>query len=207
MAVPSDQTVTVTASYTSGNVTLIASKTITIVNQSSTLTLTISGDGAGSVNSNPSNWIACTWPPQDGTCSTTRALSDSFELIATPDDDSVFGGWSGACTNSSGNCIINMIADRTVTAYFNYVLPARIHGGSGKTFPLLQSAYDSAANNDIIQAREFEFSENLLLNRNIRVKIKGGYDTTYTTNSGNSALNGTMRIRSGALKVKNLMLR
>jgi pectin methylesterase-like acyl-CoA thioesterase len=98
-----------------------------------------------------------------------------------------------------------MSADRAVIASFNYILPARILGGSD--FSSIQSAYDSAANNDIIQAREFEFSENLLLNRSIAVKIKGGYDATYTTNSGYSAMNGTMKIRSGLVRVEKLKIK
>ena len=41
-------------------------------------------------------------------------------LTATPaTDGSSFAGWSGACTNTIGNCVVTMGSDKTVTANFN----------------------------------------------------------------------------------------
>jgi hypothetical protein len=138
-------------------------------------------------------------------CSTAQAVNVSLTLMATTDTNSIFGGWSGACSNSNGDCIVDMSVDRTLTATFNYVLPARILNGA--SFLSLQSAYSNAASNNIIQVREFVFNENLLLNRSISVKIKGGYDKTFTTNSNNTTLNGTMTIRSGTVAVEKLKIK
>jgi Divergent InlB B-repeat domain len=42
-------------------------------------------------------------------------------LTATADAGSVFGGWSGGGCAGAGQCVMNMSADRTVTAVFNAV--------------------------------------------------------------------------------------
>ena len=43
-------------------------------------------------------------------------------VTLTPDTSTgstTFGGWSGACTNASGNCTVTMNGDRNVVARFD----------------------------------------------------------------------------------------
>jgi hypothetical protein len=75
------------------------------------LTVTKSGTGSGTVNSTPSG-ISC-----GATCSATFATGTQVTLTAAADSDSVFDGWSGACSGT-GNCVVTMSADKTVTASF-----------------------------------------------------------------------------------------
>jgi uncharacterized repeat protein (TIGR02543 family) len=52
-------------------------------------------------------------------CQTTFEEGTVVTLTATPDPDSVFVGWSGACTGSQKTCKIVMDGDKKVNAKFN----------------------------------------------------------------------------------------
>jgi beta-glucanase (GH16 family) len=80
-----------------------------------TLTLLKSGTGAGAVTSSPSG-NTC-----GSTCSSsygTYASGTIVTLSETPDSDSSFLGWSGACSGT-GLCSVTMSSAETVTATFN----------------------------------------------------------------------------------------
>jgi C1A family cysteine protease len=79
------------------------------------LTAMKSGTGIGTVISSPSG-IDC-----DITC--TSQSAPFFEgtpvtITATPDPDSVFGGWTGSGCSGTGDCVVTITADTTVTATF-----------------------------------------------------------------------------------------
>ncbi|GEM_PF-6864981 len=89
--------------------------------QQTTFSLAIkkSGTGNGSVTSKDGK-INC------GTiCAADFDNGSSVILTATPDTNSgsTFGGWSGACTNKTGDCTVKMSEAQTVTANFN-LLPS-----------------------------------------------------------------------------------
>ena len=65
----------------------------------------------------------------------------------------------------------------------------------------LQSAYDAAADGDIIQTRSIIFSDNLNADRNIAVTIEGGYDCSYSAITGSSAFNGIMTVSDGTVTI------
>jgi hypothetical protein len=75
------------------------------------LNVTIGGTGSGSVTSSPSG-ISC---PAD--CD--EIFLDGTDVTLTPiaDPGSIFTGWSGDCTGT-GACVVDMTADRDVTAMF-----------------------------------------------------------------------------------------
>lgn len=69
-----------------------------------TLTIEKTGNGQGRVSNNPA-----------GTVFRKGAL---VNLYAVPEANSVFAGWSGSCSGPSKTCVVNMMADRVVTASF-----------------------------------------------------------------------------------------
>ena len=71
-----------------------------VVTDSYALTVTKSGSGFGTV---AGSGISC-----GNDCSETYLAGTSVTLAATPAVGSTFVGWSGACTNSSGNCAVTM---------------------------------------------------------------------------------------------------
>jgi hypothetical protein len=77
------------------------------------LTISHTDDGSGLVSSTPGG-ISC------GTdCIESYNYGTVVTLTATPDTGSTFVGWSGACTNSSGDCVVTMTAARSVIATFS----------------------------------------------------------------------------------------
>jgi hypothetical protein len=92
-----------------------------------TATLTLAGNGTGSVSASPANELGCTKAnaAANATCSNSfqeKATPYERTLTATPGTGSVLTGWTG-CTSLSGSlpnqtCTIKMNADRSVTATF-----------------------------------------------------------------------------------------
>jgi hypothetical protein len=70
-----------------------------------TLTIEKAGNGQGKVASNPAG--------------TVFRKGASVTLYALPEANAVFAGWSGSCSGSSKTCVVNMSADRVVTASFS----------------------------------------------------------------------------------------
>lgn len=163
-----------------------------------TLSATLAGTGGGSVNSVPSG-IACT----GGTCSAQFDYNTSVTLTAAPDSGSTFTGWSGACSGT-GSCTPVLNGDKSVTATFTVASMVKVNGIS---YAAPQAAYNAAAAGDVIQARGVDFTENLNLNRNISVFLKGGYDSAFSANSGLTVLQGILTIGTGALTVDNLAIK
>ncbi|HEY6003824.1 MAG TPA: hypothetical protein VIV57_13175, partial [Anaeromyxobacter sp.] len=75
------------------------------------LTVQKAGKGAGAVASSPEG-IGC-----GAACSSRFDAPTEVSLAATPDADSVFGGWSGACAGEAG-CTVTIDGAKAVTATF-----------------------------------------------------------------------------------------
>jgi hypothetical protein len=92
------------------------------------LSVSKEGNGNGSITSSPTG-IDC-----GSECSASFDPNMSVTLIATPGLETVFSGWSGACSGS-GDCIVSMDQARSVTAIFTlnqYTVTANAAGnGSG----------------------------------------------------------------------------
>jgi hypothetical protein len=83
--------------------------------QTYNLTVTKDGTGSGTVTSSPIG-IDC------GTdCSESFTADTVVTLSASTDTGNTFAGWSGACTHTTGNCVVTMDAAKSVTAVFNKI--------------------------------------------------------------------------------------
>jgi uncharacterized repeat protein (TIGR01451 family) len=79
---------------------------------SQTLTVSKAGTGAGTVTSTPAG-INC-----GSACSASLPSGTSVTLSAVPAAGSLFKGWSGACTQAAGVCVVALNAAESVTATF-----------------------------------------------------------------------------------------
>lgn len=193
-------TFTVVAVTNNGTGASAASNSVTPPASAYTLTLTFPGTGGGSVN----DGMACT----SGTTCAPVSFDQNAQVIltATPDADSLFSGWSSACTVSDKTCSITMSEDRSVAAYFTAVAKSRIVGGS--SYSQLSAAYAAAAAGAVIQARAVEFNDgDLILNRDVAVTISGGYDTTFSSSNGQAAVKGKILVRDGTIRVDSVVVR
>jgi hypothetical protein len=74
------------------------------------------------VSTNPPDNIMC-----PSACSASFSAGTVVTLSATPNSGSIFAGWSGACTATSGTCTVTMSQAQSVTAMF-------VQSGGGITF-------------------------------------------------------------------------
>lgn len=78
---------------------------------------------------------------------------------------------------------------------------------TGTEISSLQEAYSQVNDTDTIRAKNKIFNESLIFSRPITVYLNGGYsDSTYTTTNGFTRLYGTLTVKSGTLKVANLVI-
>ena len=57
-----------------------------------------------------------------------------------------------------------------------------------------------------MEARDFVFTENLVMDRNVNFYLDGGQDTRYLTAPGVTSIHGTLKIRAGSLTVDKLVI-
>jgi hypothetical protein len=166
------------------------------------LQLGFSGTGGGSVNSLPGG-LACT----GGLCSASFIQGSSVTLVQLPDSNSLFSGWSGACTNLTGNCVVAMTGPRSLTSAFTASAPLRLVGSTTTDFALLQGAYDAAQSANVIQGRDVVLTGDLVAGTAKTVTINGGYDPAFASRAGNLVLNGKMLVRSGKVIASEVKIR
>ena len=167
----------------------------------SALTVNITGKGGGAINSSPSG-IACT----SRSCQTSFDNDIFVELLATPDSNSIFSGWSDDCSGND-NCNIDMNMSRTVTAIFDPAPLIRLTTTAPAPQPTLQDAYDAAAAGEEIQLKEGTLIGSLVAKRPVDVTVKGGYDAAYTSNRAYTTIQGTVLLRAGTLRMEKVNLR
>jgi hypothetical protein len=165
-----------------------------------TLTCSREGSGGGTITSNPQG-ISC-----PSSCASTFDGGTTVTLIAAPDPDSHFSGWSEASCPGTGYCQVAMDSNRNVTATFSFVAPVRNMGPPLCYYDILFGAYSQASDGNILQSRVYTFNEDLDHNRNISVTLKGGYDIDYATNTGYTSLHGTLKISNGTVVLENLLI-
>jgi Divergent InlB B-repeat domain len=104
-----------------------------------TLDIIKAGVGTGTVSSNPAG-IDC-----GATCSSSFSQNTVVSLSAIATSGSRFAGWTGDCTNITGDCVVTMNAVKSVTATFEPVVFSLTlaSGGAGIgyiTFPALSTS-------------------------------------------------------------------
>jgi len=97
---------------TSSSATVTAQFDATAPPGNSTLTVSKTGTGSGTVSSNPAG-IDC-----GSTCSASFAPTSNVTLTATAGSGSAFAGWSGACAGTGASCVVSMATSQSVNATF-----------------------------------------------------------------------------------------
>jgi hypothetical protein len=189
-------------------VTLSANRAVSaIYDGTSPLTVTIGGSGSGSVNSTPSGMISCTYPPQTGVCESLQPNGTEVKLLATPGEGSRLVGWGGACVACTDfSCTVKLDSGLNCTVTFDSLPPVRIEGNPTVLYQLLQDAYDIAPAGATIQVRAGSYPEHLKINRPVNVTIKGGYDPSFTSQNGDSLLQGSITISAGRASIDRLVI-
>lgn len=173
-----------------------------------TLTVTISGDGTVNNSSLPSGLIVC-----PGDCSETFSSSDIITLSASASANSLFTGWSGACTGTD-DCTLTMTSSWDVTATFspNYCVGIAAHNVV-PVYATITDAYTATDSNSayIVQdqssiwATVDTITEDVTLNRGISIYLNGGTDGGLPTN-GYTTLDGTLNASVGSVNISHFIV-
>jgi len=78
---------------------------------------------------------------------------------------------------------------------------------TASTYPTISAAYTAAANGATISLQGTTFDEDLGYGTAKAVLLKGGYNSDFTANVGNSTVRGTLRVSGGTLRVQNIVIR
>lgn len=171
------------------------------------LSTDVSGTGNGSINSNPSGLIYCTYSPQIGTCEATVQQYSQITLYADPSTDSSFNGWGEACSGCVGPfCTITLDTDKTCSASFSILPLIRLNA---VYFASIQKAYDHMADGTqaTMQIQAVEFQENIELRHDISLRLMGGYDSNFIDSNGYTIVHGALLISKGSVVVDKLLQR
>ena len=164
------------------------------------LSVVMAGTGTGTVNSD--SVIHC-----PGVCSAFYQSADKVLLMPT-EGESIFKGWAGGGCSGTGNCLVTISGDTTVTATFDLAPLIRIDGPTLQYFETIQAACNAViANNTVIQAREHEFNETVVYGKPYSVKLMGGFDKTFTTQPGKSSIKGKLTLGAGKMTVDNVIVK
>lgn len=175
---------------------------------SNNLTVTLSGNGSGSVNSSPAG-IACT-TGSSANCSFAFAGASLVSLLPSASSNSTFSGWSGSCTGTAG-CSVTMNSPMSVTATFT-VKPAtvKIEGDLTPYYSIFTVLNTISTAGKSVRARNMVFTENVLMTTPYDIRLKGGYtdDSFITTDPTNSTIiDGSLKIRNGKLRIERVKVR
>ena len=75
------------------------------------------------------------------------------------------------------------------------------------TYPTISAAYTAAADRATIMLQGTTFNENLDFGAAKTIFLKGGYDTDFTPNTGDSIVRGTFKVSGGAVHVQQIVVR
>lgn len=171
------------------------------------MTVTLSGTGKGTITSSPSG-IACSTGTSAG-CSALFAEGSIVTLIPLA-SNSTFGGWSGACTNVTGNCSVTMNAAVTVNAAFA-ANPAKVKiDGVATPCYSIDQALELITAGAKVYASDGIFAENVIMTSPVATLLKGGYtdnDFTVRANGNYTVIDGSLKLRKGTLRVERVKIR
>ncbi len=187
----------------------VATASFTVTPGTYNLNVVITGGGTISDTNQSGPTFSCNSP----NCGGPFSAGSPFTLHATPSASYLFGGWAGTgsasgCTGT-GDCSFTLSADTSVSATFNPIPPVKVPGTPDAYFQSLGSAYASAAPGSslTIDAQATTFTENLGLSNSVNLTFLGGYDSSFTTPSGMTALQGSLTVGFGSITVQNLSVK
>ena len=189
---------------TYGNVQTLAGRSFRFIDvgllPSYTLSLLFNGTGSGTIISEPAG-IAC-----NTNCSASFPEGSTVTLRQTP-RYSLFDGWSNGACNGTGDCLLTITADSSITANYSYDTAHQVKSGDGSYYASIQAAYNVIGDNSTLKLWATTYTESLTCSRPITVTLQGGYDSGYSSIVGDPTLNGDLTINDGTVIADGLVIR
>lgn len=189
-------------SVTTSGGTVTSSTSFTVIAPTARLTVNLPGTGSGSVNATRGISFVCSSPSTG--CATEVTYGTNVTLEAAASLGSTFTSWSGPCVVNP--CTFTMDGDKTAVATFTLQQNGRI---GGVYFGTLQSALDAAMTSEIIlmQALTVPDINPVSYRRSgVTATLKGGYDASFSGQTGYTGLDGVLILEQGTLIVDRLVI-
>lgn len=165
-----------------------------------TLSIGFSGTGSGTVVINPTA-TAC-----NSDCTISFDAGSLLTAHAIPAEYSLFSGWLNSACLGTGDCLITLNADTSLTAGFQRDVEHRVIIGTNY-YPSVQAAYDAAGTGAVLKLWGVQFDENLLFGRSIGITLLGGFNDSYTLVTGETTINGTVTISNGMVILDRITIK
>ncbi len=158
----------------------------------------------------------------DGNGSTSGSVPDTGTIYTTGQTVTVLGntgaldktgfsfnGWNSAPNGSgmsyAGGNTFQMGSANVILYALWAAAQVRIYD-TGIGYADIQDAYNHAADGDTIEARTGLQGQQLVFNKSISIKLTGGYDDTFTSNSGSTVVGENMQINGGSVEIANIVI-
>lgn len=133
----------------------------------------------------------------------------SGDVPAVPSPNALVSGYSALCPNYL-NHTANPAWDAATPNKPWYVncttAPVRILSGYG--YPDIQMAYDNSEDGNTLEARKDDSaSQDLVFDNPVSVKLIGGYDNTFSSNTGTTLVKGYLKISHGKVAIANIVIK
>jgi alpha-tubulin suppressor-like RCC1 family protein len=142
------------------------------------------------------------WSLSSGELPGGLSLDGAGLLSGTPQAPGVYS-FTPRVTDSLGGQ-----AARSLSLTVNFVAcsngPARLPWAVPVYLPDFLSAYGMAGEGDTVELQALNFSGDFLLDRSLKVALKGGFNCGYTSSIGATTLLGKLRVLGGTAKIENL---
>lgn len=167
--------------------------------------LTLGISGSGTVNS--SNGSGLGYACNTATCTAVPFGSGDTVTLTATGSNSSFSNWSEDYVSISNPGSITMDTNKAVTATFAPD-PAKVKiDGDSTPYYSINTALAAPAQDATIKATATGFTENVTMQNSHTLTLKGGYsDSNFTSQTGNSTINGTLTISSGTLIVDRVVM-
>lgn len=167
------------------------------------LNLAFAGTGNGFITISPAGTVCNT------NCAATFPSGTRLTLSPAASAYSLFTGWqNGGLCIGAGDCLLTLNADTTETALFSYDAAHQVSiGGTATTYySTIQAAYNAAAQGDVIRLWATTYNETLVCARPVEITFRGGYDSGFTSITGDVVLKGSLSITDGVVIADGLSI-
>jgi hypothetical protein len=183
-----------------------------------TITATRTGGSSGAVGvsyatSNGTATAGSDYTATSGTLSWANGDTSNKSFSISILDDSTYEGnetvnltlsgpTGGATLGSPSTAVLTIIDIEN----FIYVGQDGLCGGKSLCFTSIQNGIDSAQSFTIIEITQETYNENIILDEPKMLIIQGGWDITFTENSSQTTINGSITIIDGKIIIEGIVL-
>ncbi|GFO65017.1 RCC1 domain-containing protein [Geomonas paludis] len=143
----------------------------------------------------PTSWL---WNFGDGATATAR---NPVHVYSTPGSYTV----SLTATNQSGSSTKSKGGYISVLTCSNP--PVRVQSVPSVLFADPLAALLQAIDDDVVQLQGVPFAGDLTFDREIRVRLQGGYDCAYNAAAGSATLTGNLKVTKGTVRLDGVRLK